>query len=293
MSVSDASSGHLDLDDLAELEEGLTVPEAAAVARAHVDGCDQCRALVSRLRTTRALLSALPPEPMPADVAARTQAAIAREDGLPAGTIVPLAGRRRPWNNPAIAGGAAAAAVVVLVAAIVAGTLVHRGGKHHTDTSSLAGGGSAFSGSRPASTKEWSTGTNYTAATIGALVPKLITGTPPSSVANGAVTGGPNGAAGTAPSTPAPSSGAGSNTPSYSQDELRSSPAALQACGKILAGGVATSPVAVDFARFDGKPAVVFALPAIGHPASLDVWVVRSNCSAANLDLYFQRIPRP
>ena len=67
----------------------------------------------------------------------------------------------------------------------------------------------------------------------------------------------------------------------------------MLACGRILAGGVATIPVAVDFARFDGKPAVVFALPAIGHADSLDVWVVRSACSAANLDLYFQRIPRP
>lgn len=290
--MSDASSGHLDLDALAELEEGLTEPQAAAAARAHVDECEDCRALMSRLRTTRALLSALPPEPMPPHVVDRLDAALAREEASPSGTIVPLAGRRRPWNSPAIAGGAAAAAVVVLVAAIVAGTLVHRGNKHKTDTSAAAGANSQFGG-KTVATKQWSTGTNYTPATLASLVPRLVTGTPPA----GATTGGPAGGAvsngsATTPST-APAPTPASTTPSYTQDQLRASPAAVLACGKILAGGVVTTPVAVDFANFDGKPAVVFALPAIDHPTFLDVWVVRSACSAANLDLYFQRIPRP
>ena len=294
--MSDGPSGHLDLEALAELEEGLVEPQAAAAARAHAETCEECRSRMSRLRTTRALLSALPPEPMPARVTARLDAALAHERDAPTGTIVPLTGRRRSWNSPAVAGGAAAAAVVVLVAAIVAGTLVHHGDKHRTDTPAAAGTGSTFGGDKAAATKQWSTGTDYTPATIATLVPRLVIGTPPA----GAVTGGQAGSvgAGGAVSSPAPPSAGtpattGSTTPSYTQDELRSSPAALAACGRILAGGVPTTPVAVDFGRFEGKPAVIFALPAIGHPSSLDIWVVRSSCSSANLDLYFQRIPRP
>lgn len=286
--MSDASSEHLDLDALADLEEGLIEPTAAARIREHVDGCEQCRAKMSRLRTTRALLSALPPEHMPPAVAARVEAALARED-VPSGTIVPLAGRKRAWNNPAVAGGAAAAAVVVLVAAIVAGTLVHHGNKQKSSTSAATGARSGFGAAKTAQTKQWSTGTNYTATTIATLVPRLITGTPPSpNTVNGPASHAP-----TSTTSSAAGSNASSTTPTYTQDELRQSPAALQACGQILAGGVVTTPVAVDFARFDGKPAVIFALPAIGHPTFLDIWVVRSSCSAANLDLYFQRIPRP
>lgn len=285
MTVSDdPAAGHLELDALAELEEGLVDPETAAVARAHVEMCTGCRARLSRLRTTRALLSALPPEPMPADVAARVDAAVRNSSESATPSVLPLNRRRRLWGSPAVAGGAAAAAVVVLVAALVAGNVIHRGRNSTTSSPAAGGAGTNSSLSKAAPTKTWSTGRDYTAATIATLVPTLVTGVPsagtlssPSSVQT--------------PVAPAPV--ATSRTPSYSQDELRASTQALAACGEILAGGVSTTPVAVDFARFDGKPAVIFVLPAIGHTTELDVWVVRSACSPASLDLYFQRIPRP
>jgi hypothetical protein len=280
----DPAAGHLDLDALAELEEGLVDPETAAVSRAHVDACTGCRAQLSRLRTTRALLSALPPEPMPADVAARVDAAVRSSGEVPAPSVLPLNRRRRLWGSPAVAGGAAAAAVVVLVAALVAGNVIHGGGKSTTRTPAAGSADTNSSLPKTATTKTWSTGRDYTAATIPTLVPTLVTGVPPS----GAVS-----APSSVPTPAAPSSVATSRTPSYTQDELRASPQAVAACGEILAGGVSTTPVAIDFARFDGKPAVIFVLPAIGHATELDVWVVRSACSAANLDLYFQRIPRP
>lgn len=286
--MDDTSSGHLDLDALAELEEGLTEPQAAAAARAHVEACGDCRALMSRLRTTRALLSALPPESMPPHVAARVDAALSSEDGAPSGTILALNPRKRAWNSPAVAGSVAAAAVVILVAAVVAGTLIHHSGKQQSGSAATSGTHPEFGGSNAGvRTKQWATGSDYTAATIRTLVPRLVTGTP------AGIVNGPSDGAATVPSPISSSSNAGSSGPSYSQDQLRASPAALAACGQILAGGVATTPLAVDFARFDGRPAVIFALPAIGHPSFLDVWVVRSACSASNLDLYFQRIPRP
>ena len=292
--MSDASSEHLDLDALAELEEGLVEPHAADVARAHVEACEQCRGEVSRLRTTRALLSALPPEPMPVDVAARIDAALASADGVESGTIVPLSARKRSWNTPAIAGTVAAAAVVFLVAAIVAGTLVHGGKKNNQNTGSTAAAPS-LGKSAPANTKEWFTGTNYTASTIATLVPKLVTQIPPTP--SPSTFGGTNGglaAGGPAQATTPKSTAGAATTPSYTQEQLRTSPAAILACGQILAGGVPTTPVAVDFARYDGKPAVVFVLPAVGHATTkLDVWVVRSTCSASSFDLPLFRVDRP
>lgn len=289
MTVSDdPAAGHLDLDALAELEEGLAEPTAAAAARAHLEACSECRALLSRLRTTRALLSALPPEPMPADVAARVEAAVRHGAEVAAPTVVPLGRRRKVWSSPAVAGGAAAAAVVALLAALIAGNVIHRHHNGPSDASTTAGSRSRSAVSNPAQIKRWATGRDYTAATIATFVPSLVTGTPPSAtppLAGASTSPGPA-QAGT------PATGA-AQSPSFSQDELRASPQALQACGQILAGGVSTVPVAVDFARFNGKPAVIFVLPAIGHPTDLDVWVVRSACSAASLDLYFQRVPRP
>jgi hypothetical protein len=221
---------------------------------------------------------------MPADVAARVDAAVRQAAEAASTTVVPMARRRRLRGSPAIAGGAAAAAVVVLVAALVAGNVI-RPGHSTTNGASRPGGERAGSSlSNAAQTKTWATGRDYTAATLAILVPGLVAGTPPTA------------ATGVAPlASPAatPSPVATSGTPSYSQDDLRASPQALQACGRILADGVSTTPVAVDFARFDGKRAVIVVLPAIGHPTQLDVWVVRTACSSASLDLYFQRVPRP
>lgn len=283
MTVSDdPAPGHLDLDALSELEEGLAEPTAAAAARSHLEVCSECRALLSRLRTTRALLSTLPPESMPPEVAARVEAATRQGAAATTPTVVPLGRRRRVWSSPAIAGGAAAAAVVALIAALVAGNVIHRHHSTPSDASTATGPRGALS--NPTQIKRWATGRDYTAATIATLVPSLVTGTPPTAAAP--LAGASTSSAPTAPTTT-------SQTPSYSQDELRASPQALQACGQILAGGVSTIPVAVDFARFNGKPAVIFVLPAIGHPTDLDVWVVRSACSAASLDLYFQRVASP
>jgi hypothetical protein len=276
------ASGHVDLDTVADVEAGVASPDTVAAVHAHLDDCGACRHLLSRVRTTRALLSALPPDPMPDAVVGRVDAALARVADEPPTTIVPLS-RRRVWNTPAIAGAAAVVAVLVLVGALVAGN-VFQGDSSSSSSPSASANRTAPKRPTPAQMKQWSTGTDYNAATLRTLVPHLVLGTPP-----------PSALSGSQESATAPTAGQASagGAPVFTQEQLRTSQDAVLACGTILAGGVSTVPVAVDFAKYAGKPAVVFALPAIGHSDFLDVWVVRSTCSAGSLDLYFQRIPRP
>ena len=306
-----AGDGHLDLDTLAEFDAGLVDESAAARMQSHLDRCESCHAELARLRTTRALVSTLPHEPMPAPVAARIDAALAEAADTPATTtVVPLERRRRWRNTPTLAGAAAAAAVVLLVAAIITGRVAHHS-DNGTGASSAplnAGGGA----NQSAPLKEWRTDTNYTPATLGALVPHLVTATPPAGsttgLAGGATGTGSTGGTGSAGSTtagsaqPPTTSAVPSPAAPKSQDStsaalnyaaLAASPSAVLTCARILNGGPAVVPVAVDFARWSGKPAVVLVLPTIGHPESLDVWVVRSVCSTSSFDLYWRRIPRP
>jgi len=256
---------------------------------------------MAHLRTTRALLSALPAEPMPEAVQARVEAALERAATEPSATVVPMSRRTRVWRSPAVAGAAAVAAVLVLIGALVAGNVIHHPGKSSTASAPLAGAGTNGKGSAndTATVKEWATSANYTAATIPTLVPHLVTGTPPPLSTGAAVAGGTS-TSGNATPLPQSTQPESSQAPSgatqsgaITQDDMRADPSAVLACGNILAGGVRTIPVAVDFAKWNGKPAVIFALPAVGHPELLDVWVVRSTCSASSLDVYFRRIPRP
>lgn len=288
-------AGHVDLEVLAELDEGVAGPQVEQAARAHLEHCAGCQDRMAHLRTTRALLSALPADPMPEAVQARIDAALATASVDGSATIVPMTRRTRIWNSPAVAGAAAVAAVVVLIGALVAGNVIHHGKKSQTASAPLATEGNGRSGASTASVKEWATGANYTAATIPTLVPHLVTGTPPAGAPGAAFgAGGSSQPAGglttDARSTPVP---APQLKGVLTQEAMRADSSAVLACGTILAGGVPTVPVAVDFASWNGKPAVIFALPAVDHPELLDVWVVRSTCSTSSLDVYFRRIPRP
>jgi hypothetical protein len=179
---------------------------------------------------------------------------------------------------------------------LVAGHVIRRGGDSSSTASSPLNASDRPKSAEGAATKEWATGVNYTAATLPSLVPRLITGTPPTAsgpryYGSGSTTSGP--AAGTGSTAAVVPSPAPTTPGVITQEAMRASPAAVTACGTILAGGVPTVPVAVDFATYEGKPAVIVALPAVGNSAQIDVWVVRSTCSASSVDLYFRRIPRP
>jgi len=126
--VSDgpAAADHLGLDALAELEEGIATD--ADASRAHLDECPDCRARAGQLRASRALLSALPADPMPTDVAARIDAALAAERAptpgfARGGDIVPIGARRAWWRGPNLAAAAAGVAVLALASALIVGHL--------------------------------------------------------------------------------------------------------------------------------------------------------------------------
>ncbi|MBQ1105448.1 anti-sigma factor [Streptomyces sp. 404i] len=71
---------HPEVSEISDLTEGLLSPSRAAEVRQHVAGCDLCSEVRDSLEEIRDLLGTMPtPEPMPEDIAARIDAALAAE----------------------------------------------------------------------------------------------------------------------------------------------------------------------------------------------------------------------
>ncbi|MFJ9946376.1 hypothetical protein [Kitasatospora sp. NPDC091207] len=68
---------HPSVDELADLAEELVEPDAARALRRHLDGCADCRDTAEALAELGTLLGEVPAPAMPADVAARLDAALA------------------------------------------------------------------------------------------------------------------------------------------------------------------------------------------------------------------------
>ena len=282
---------HASLDDLADLHAGEASPEVAD----HVAGCADCTArlgeLAAALGPVAADLAALAAQPVPAlpdDVAARVAAALAAErqapPAAPSGTVVPLASprqRRTASWLPAL-GGLAAAAVLV-----TGGLLLATGGSDRSSDDSTA----AVAGrSSDLATSE--TGTDYApdGAALKAALPGLLSGTALTKAVPEADQ-----------STATPRNGAGTNSvplnaqvpPPDALAALRD-PDRLAAC---LAGlsdpGRQDLPLALDYARFQGKPALVVVLPAV-KADKVDVFVVGAGCDAKDQQLlFFTRLDKP
>lgn len=275
---------HLDLDRLADLEEGLLTPDEETAAQTHLRDCDDCRSRKAQLDGTRSLLSDLPPQEMPAAVAARVEAALA---ALPSTTIVPLSRTRRGWRaHPTAAGLGAAAAVAALIAALVVG----RTSSHHP--SSTAGGTAGTLGAASAGRTSIPlppptvTGTKYTFRNLARTVPPLLTPSTALALA-------PKTTAGTAPQ---PSAGTGAEatvTPPPALNRLFASPGALEACVRGIEGGPAAVPLAIDFATFEGAPAVVIVLPGLDE-GKVDAWFVGPACTSTDVNLLrYRSLPAP
>lgn len=272
---------HLDLDRLADLEEDLLTPEAAGEAEAHLRDCADCRGLQAQLHGTRSLLSALPPVEMPAAVVARVDAALS---ALPTTTIVPLSSKRRGWRaHPTAAGLGAAAAVAALVAALVIGKTT----SNSPSTDAAGGAGAAAGAGTTRTTVALPTtsvsGTRYTARNLDRAVTALLQ---PAT----ALAAAPQ--AGTSP-TPQPSSEKAAPSPNPALSRLFTSPAALQACVQGIEGGPAVQPLAIDFATYQGAPAVLIVLPGL-EQGKVDAWFVGANCAASDPNLLrYRSLPDP
>lgn len=279
---------HLDADALADLHEGLLAADRAADARAHLERCAECRAVEASLRAVPASLAAAAEAgAMPADVVARVDDALSRagRDRVPSGsaaamTVTPLGSRTR--RSPVGTRLLQAAAAVVLVLAVVgvgASVLMSGGG------GASSGGSSGASAKGPGGKATYAllaTGADYSASSLAGAVPRLVAGEgrPFSAARDGDA--GP-----TTASSPAEGAVAPDDTGRLAAG------AALADCVTALADAPAV-PLAVDLARYEGKPAAVIVLPGLDDPAMVDVWVVGPGCRQGDDQFrFFTRVARP
>ncbi|MFE6056513.1 hypothetical protein ACFQ6N_37720 [Kitasatospora sp. NPDC056446] len=96
LSSPDHGGDHPPVEQLADLSEGLVdSPDTVEALHRHLDGCAECRETLDAFAEVRALLGSVEAPPMPEDVAARLDAALAEAaDPFPAD----------PGNGPAAAG---------------------------------------------------------------------------------------------------------------------------------------------------------------------------------------------
>jgi hypothetical protein len=286
---------HLDPDELADVLAG----EASADAEEHVAGCDRCRTDLADLEAAStqvtADLAALPALGLPADVARRLHAALDdAADGPSDVPVEPTPGAATVTPFPAADGNpraarwlAAAAAVVVLLAGGMYAFTQLRGDR--TSPSADTAAGAAKAGSELALARN-SSGTDYTdRASLSAALPDLLSGrrqAAGSALAQGAP----------APTVAGPQRGA--NTLAVPAADplapLRDNKGLADCLVALLPpDDPSVQPLAIDYASFRGRPAMVVVIP--GSVANkLDVFVVGPTCSQANDSvLFYTSVDRP
>lgn len=295
---------HPSLDDLADLAAGVS---GDSTLREHVTQCATCTEDLAQLARVSADLSALPPEPMPMDVADRIDTAL-REAAGPTvgagGTVVPLSAKRRSRiPNWALAAAVVVTAVGGAAVLVGSGVLDGLGGGSHRASDSAAAAGSI---DRKGVTLT-SSGVSYTRANLGTQVGSLLG---VKTVALSDLVAGKGAAAPeAAPSAPTPvpaSAAAGSpmsvdsaGKPGSDSTERRAklkaqqlrltalaNPKTLAECLTTSLGTDLPTPRAVDRAVFDGEPALIVIYPATGPAGRFDVYVVDPTCPVASFVFY-------
>lgn len=261
------ATGHLDIDALADAVAG----EADPAATAHLASCRECRAALDELQEASeqvsAQLRALPPVQVPPDVVPTLRTRPADVTTLP---TMPTGGSRWQRMLPA------AAAVVLLVAG--GGYALSRlagSGSDSAGSSSSSAGTAARAAAPTAGFPRSSTGTDYTGRPdLARAVPSLLAGPgAPQAMAGSSKAAGTNGADPLA--------------------RLRA-PAGLADCLLALLppDDPSVRPLALDYASFRGRPALVVVLPAVDAD-KLDVYVVGPGCSRGNdSTLFYTSVPR-
>jgi hypothetical protein len=286
-------TGHVPAEVLADAAEGLLPAAEQSAVDEHLAHCTDCRQVAVDLRDLPTLLAAAPSPRMPDDVAMQIEAALQAEPRLTAPTpreaIATPARPRRNRRMPVWIGAAAAAVLGVTGAVLGLRAL----DAPESSTSSVSG--AALEADRAAGAPDATLAAppdsrDYTADTLDERVQALIR----TGEANDSTAGdGREAAPGTLPG-----SGTAGEPTAPGQDESSlgtlGAPAGLSACIEALTGRTGVTPLAVDFATYEGQPAAILVLPDPTDVAYLDVRVVGAACSASNDDLIVAtRVPRP
>jgi len=282
---------HPSADTLADLTEGLLDDAQARTAEEHLQGCPRCASQRAALQRLPAVLAAAADTgPMPEDVAARVDVALAaqarRSTATGAVDVTPLhTPSRAPWGMRVLQ---AAAVLVLLLAGVgLAVTAVDRGSSDENAAS--GGGGSNDSVAEEKAVADYpvsASGRDWEQETLVDAVPGLIAG----SVALTA----PQSSLGAQSESGADAGGAPQDRVAR---ELAGNAAAPLADGPVLADclgrlGLGPTPLAVDIARWQGRPAAVIVLPAAEDPATVEVYVLEPTCPKGGV-LFFASRPRP
>jgi hypothetical protein len=194
---------------------------------------------------------------------------------------------------------AAAAVVLVLgVGALGVSALTHGGngdaGTSTAGTAADSGGGSQAAPEAATVAPITASGRDWTSSSLRTDVAALLTGTVGRTYAlydRQATKGSGQDGVAPGPSASAPAAQRELATAAGGADRL-ADPTALRACvANVTDGDDSLQPVAVDLARWQGKPAAVLVFPTTDDPASLDVYVVAPDCPTG-LFLDFERVPR-
>ncbi|HUR51139.1 MAG TPA: hypothetical protein VMZ11_03340 [Mycobacteriales bacterium] len=268
---------HLDLDALADVLAGGVDP--------HLEACPACQArlaeLSAALPSVAAALTALPDPVPPADLDARLAGVLAEARTSTSADVLPLVRRPRPrrWL-PAFS---AVAAAAVLVSG---GLLVAQGGSPGGTSQDTAG----------APTYAVSTTGNAYSAKGGSLehaLPSLLAGDA-KSVATAQDAAGSSQPLSEMQSRTS-TKGAGPLTPPATDPlaELRTTSGLARCLASLTDPDDAGVPLALDYATFEGAPALVVVLPST-KADKVDVLVVPPGCAQADgRVLYFTRLPKP
>jgi hypothetical protein len=289
-------TAHPTPEQLAEHAEGVLGAADAAALDAHLAGCAACQAVQEDLRGLRAVLASDRPGPMPADVAARIDAALAglsaARPGQPAAAArrgtpdgprpVDLLRRRERYRRYTRLATVAAGLVLVVGGSVLGVQLARDPGP----TSAGQGGGEPVGGlaedsgpeagpgsrSAPAAPEAGRvlaspSGRNYDRAGFAGQVSALLR----SNRVHGADKGADKG----------PEKGAGRELPggAAAGDGLVD----VSGCAARLAqqtGRPGIAPLAADVATWEGRPALIIVLPVPGAPASVHAYVVPRECAA-------------
>ncbi|WP_030233126.1 zf-HC2 domain-containing protein [Streptomyces sp. NRRL S-350] len=303
LSSPDPAEAHPPVERLADLAEGLVdSPEAVEALREHLDGCAECRETVEALSEVQALLGTVEAPPMPADVAARLEAALAEEAARAAsespaeppagnGRGNPAAARRSSAPTPLARAAAGPSAppsrpssstgpgrsrprrrFALLLGAATVLAAIGLGGALLLQPDDRAGGpavtagapaGSAAAEQSARAPHATGPGTAYSADRLADQVRQLLAR---SATAPGLRATGPADS-----EAPMPAEGA---RPDLSAPGSPGSPASSPTC-QAPAPGV---PLATDRGSYQGSPVDVLVYPDPGRPGSVDVYLRSPDC---------------